>query len=157
MIQMKKSQKIMKNKRLVVLIIILIISCFLLIVEKLIPSIMFKMGVRNYEQGNYDAAYSKLKIAVSANPQNRDYRYYYVETMLKLPPNLEIQKNMFEISQKDLADSADLISDRQIDLWRNSLFLNTGENYIEKASYNDSILRWDVTKMPLKVCIKTST
>src|SRR5574344_841116 len=154
---MKKKFPKVSNRRLFALIMIFIILCFLLLVEKLVPRIMYNIGVNNFLKGNYEKAYKDFQFAVDANPTNRDYRYYYVETMLKLPPTMEIQKNMYDISQKNLADSADLISDRQIDLWKGKILLNSGENYIEKTAYNDSILRWDITKMPLKVCIKSST
>src|SRR5574344_1418772 len=111
---MKKKNLKISNKRLIVLMIILSISIILLIVEKLIPSIMYTLGVKNYEAENYEAAYRDLGIAVGTKPSNKDYRYYYVETMLKLPPTLEIQKNIYDISRANIADSADLIADRQL-------------------------------------------
>ncbi len=151
------SNKKKNNKRLTALLTIFFILAFLLVVEKLFPSISYTMGVSNYNKGNYSEAYNNFKIAVEANPKNRDYRYYLVESMTKLSPTLDIQKEMYDISQKNYADSADLIADRQIELWRNRISLNSGENFIEQAPFNDRILRWDTTKLPIKVYIKRST
>lgn len=145
------------NKRLSGLFIILFVLIMVLIVQKFIPSIAFNSGKQAYEDKDYVKAFSLLRFANEIDSKNREYRYYYVQTMLKLKPTIEIQKEIFNISQANLADAADMIADRQIEIWRNNIFLNVGENYIEQAPLGDEVLRWDAKTFPLKVYIKKDT
>ena len=142
------------TKRIVAISLTLITAFVLYFVFKMLPDIYFNIGKQAYDAKNYKEAYSNLKTAVKLSPKNRDARYYYVQTLMKFPPNLEIQKEFFRISQVNQPDSADLIADRQISTWRNQISLNSGENYIEQVPFNDKILRWDLAKLPLNVCIK---
>lgn len=139
--------------------IILILSAVLVfyVFTKFIPNIYFNIGKNAYEAKDYVKAYKTLKIAVRLSHNNRDYRYYYVLTMLNLRPTLEIQKELFAVAQENLADTADLIADNQVEKWRQQIFFNVGENYIEQVPFNDKILRWDVKKFPLKVKIENAS
>lgn len=120
----------------------------------MLPDIYLNAGKTAYEKGNYKEAYTNFKKAVHLSNKNQDARYYYVQTLIKLAPTLEIQKEIFSISQDNFPDSADLIADEQISKWRNVIVSNIGTNYIEQAPYNNSILRWDVDKFPIKVSIE---
>lgn len=145
------------NKRTLKSLLILFLLIIVLIIQKSIPSIAFNTGKKAYENKDYVKAFKNLKLANELDSKNRECRYYYVETMLKLKPTFEIQKELFRISQVNLSDTADLIADKQIEIWRNNIFLNVGENYIEQAPLGDEILRWDAKTFPLKVYIKKST
>lgn len=147
----------MKSKRIIAISLVLIIAVALYGIQKFIPDIAFNIGKQAYEQKNYPKAYEAFKFAVNLNGRNRDYRYYFVETLLHLKPTLKIQRELFKISQVNMPDSADLIADQQISKWRNQISFNIGENYIEQAPFNEGILRWDVTKFPLKVFIKSNS
>lgn len=145
------------NKRLIGLFSVLFVLIIALIIQKCIPSIAFNLGKQSYENKDYVKAFSLLKFANEIDSKNIEYRYYYVETMLKLKPTLDIQKELFKVSQANLSDTADLLSDKQIEIWRNNIFLNVGENYIEQTPMGDKILRWDAQTFPLKVYIKKDT
>lgn len=144
-------------KRFRTSIFILIIVFLIYIIGKLLPDFYLNLGKNNYANKDYLSAYKNLKIADTLSPKNRDIRYYYVQTLINLNPTLEIQKELYRISQVNQADSADLIADRQISKWRNEIFFNIGSNYIEHAPSDNKVLRWDVTKFPLKVCIKNNS
>lgn len=147
----------MNKKRILAFSLILITLLCLYSVEKFIPDIMFRVGKDAYIGQNYAKAYEMFSYAVRLNKYNRDYRYYLVESMLKLKPTLEVQRELFSLSQSNLSDSADLIADRQISDWRKNILSNSGDNYITEVPFNDKILRWDVKKFPLKVFIETKT
>lgn len=123
----------------------------------MLPDFYLNIGQKAYANKNYQEAYSKLRLANLLSPKNTDARYYYVQTLIKLAPTLEIQKELFSISQANRPDSADLIADRQISKWRNQISHNVGDNYIEQVPFNNKILRWDLSKMPLNVCIKNDS
>jgi len=144
-------------KRISALILVISIALGLYVLKSLIPGIYLNMGKSAYEQKDYKKAYSYLKTASMLNKQDKDCRYYYVQTLVKLPPILAIQKNLYEFSQENFSDSADLIADRQISKWKRQIVLNVGENYIEQVPFNNKILRWDTSKFPLKVFIENTS
>ena len=125
----------------------------LFIVIKTLPEMFFDTGKAAYDRGDYKRAYISLKQALMFNYKNIDARYFYVETLLKFPPTLQVQKDMFKISQVNLPDSADLIADRQVSKWRDQITQNFGNNYIEQVPFNSKVLRWDLDKLPLTVSV----
>lgn len=147
----------MKNKRIIFLSIIFVAAIFLYAILKFVPDIAFNMGKQAYSEKKYSEAYPLLKFAVKLNPYSRDYRYYFAKTMLRLRPTVEVQKDLFDISQVNLADSADLIADQKISAWQNDIAENAGENYIEQAPIDNKILRWDATKFPIRVNIQNNS
>lgn len=145
------------NKRILAASLILISAVFLFLIQKFIPDIAFNIGKDAYIQKDYPKAFQMFKFATTLNGYNKDYRYYFVETMLQLKPTIQIQKELFKLSQTNMADSADLIADQQIAKWKNIILSNAGDNYIEKVPFNDKILRWDPKTFPLKVNIKNNS
>lgn len=144
-------------KRIIAIVLVFVTAFIIYAVYGLIPNIYLSMGKKDYDQKEYQKAYPLLKTAVHLRGQDRDARYYFVQTLLKLSPTLEVQKELYNVSQVNMPDSADLIADRQIAIWRNQISLRSGENYIEQVPFNDKILRWDATKFPLKVYIEPSS
>lgn len=144
-------------KRIIAISSVIVIAFVIYLVNSLIPGIYFNIGRDFYVQNRYQDAYKALKTSIMLNGTDKDCRYYYVQTLTKLPPTLEIQKELFNVSQMNLPDSADLVADRQISKWRNLITNKSGENYIEQVPFNDQILRWDVTKFPLKVMIENDS
>lgn len=140
-----------------VILVLFIASILIWVFSKILPDIFLNSGKTAYEQGNYQEAYPNLRSAFILNHNNPDVRYYYIKTLIKLPPTLKIQKAIYELSQDSLTDSANLIAAQQISTWRNQIALNIGENYIEQAPLNGGILRWDVKKFPLKVSIENNS
>lgn len=144
------------KKTLVFLSTIIFILLFLLIF-KFIPNIYLESGKNDYSNNNYPSAYNNLKIAYGLNPHNQDIRYYYIQTLVKLPATLDVQKAIYEFAQAKQTDSADLIAEQQIGKWKGNILFNAGENYIEETPFNDKILRWDAKKFPLVVNIKNNS
>lgn len=142
-------------KRIFAISLTVALAFFLYFFSKLLPDILTNMGIKAYNQKNYKEAFFDLKLATDLSPHNRDARYYLVQSIINQPPTLDKQKELFKISEMNFPDSADLVADRQISTWRNQIFSNVGSNYIEQVPFNDKILRWDVKKFPLKVCVKT--
>ena len=144
-------------KRILAGILVLIFAFLIYILFKFLPDFYLDLGKNAYQKKDYVSAYKNLKTALVFNPKNLDIRYYYAQTLTNLTPTLEVQKELFQISQANQSDSADLIADRQIALWKNQILMSAGENYIEKTPLDGKILRWDVNKFPLKVYIKNNS
>lgn len=144
-------------KKFFAIILTLLTAFFIYFFHKMLPDIYLNAGKKAYEQNNYLEAYSNLQKAFQLSPKNKDARYYYVETLIKMSPTLKIQEEIFKIAQANLADSADLIADQQISKWQDQISLQAGENYIEQAPFNDKILRWDATKFPITVNIQNNS
>lgn len=145
------------KKRFIATIIILCAGFFLWVFGKMLPDIYLGVGKDLYKQGKYQDAYPNLKAAVLFSRKNPDARYYYVQTLLKLKPTIEIQKELFRVSQANLSDCADLIADRQLAKWKSQISYSIGQNYIEQVPFDDRILRWDRSKFPLKVYIQNNS
>lgn len=144
-------------KRILTSILILIFASLLYVVFKFLPDFYLGIGKSAYLNKDYVSAYKNLKTALIFSPKNTDTRYYYAQTLLNLKPTLEIQEELFKLSQAKISDSANLIADRQITKWKYQILANIGENYIEQAPEDGQILRWDTTKFPLRVYIKNNS
>lgn len=144
-------------KKFLSIILILIFAFMLYVALKFLPDFYLGLGKNAYQNKDYASAYKNLKIALIFGPKNRDARYYYVETLLNLKPTLDVQKELFKLSQTKIADSARLIAKRQISIWKTRILINAGENYIENAPMDGQILRWDVSKFPLWVYFKNNS
>lgn len=144
-------------KKVLNIFLILVFAALIYIIFKFLPDFYSGLGNNAYQNKDYTSAYQDLKMALIFNPKNRDARYYYVKTLLNLKPTLDVQRELFKISQVNQSDSADLIADRQIAIWKNQILMSTGENYIEKAPMEGQILRWDVSKFPLGVYFKNNS
>ena len=118
---------------------------------KFLPEYFYNIGKADFERKNYEKAFVHLGKAYDFNKNNQDYRYYYVQTMLKLKPNKKVQQKLFEISTDKKKDSAHTSAERQIKKWRYNVLQNIGNNYIEQVPLNNKIVRW--SKFPIKISI----
>ncbi len=134
---------------------IFVLLAYLLL--KFLPDFYLNLGKQDYFQGNYASAYKDLKTSLLFRPNNLEARNLYAKTMLNLKPTLEIQKELYKVSQSKLNDSAALIAQIQIQKWKSTILSNIGTNYIDKVPFNEQILRWDVKKFPLKVYIQKNS
>ncbi len=134
--------------------ILLSILAVLVIFVYIAPFFSFNLGKNAYERKDYVKAFSKLHFAYHMHKSNEDYRYYYVLTLTKLKPALQVQKDIFEISQSKIEDSAKRIAASKVAEWRSNINYNTGNNYIYNAPSENGIVRWNTDKMPLKVGLK---
>ena len=122
-------------------------------VFKLMPSYYYWHGQNYYKKQDYVKAHKNFKNAYVFNKHNKDYRYYYVKTLLNLSPCATVQKELFEIASSPQQDSAQQIADRRINKWRNEIITSAGDNYIEQVPLDKGIIRWNEKKFPLKVAI----
>lgn len=144
-------------KRILNIFIILAFAALTYVIFKLLPDFYSGIGKDAYLKKDYITAEQNLKIALVFSPKNRDVRYYYARTLTFMKPTLDVQKELFQLTQTKISDSADLIANRQIAIWRSQILMNSGENYIEKAPSDGQILRWDATKFPLNVYFKNNS
>ena len=132
------------NKRIIILGLIAIICA---LIYRFMPNYFYIQGKINYEQKNYEKAYEYLNKAYISDKNNSDYRYYYVQSMMKLNPSKEIQQDMFKISTDKKFDNAHNNAARQVRKWKNNVMRNIGSNYIEQVPTNKKIMRW--SKFPI--------
>lgn len=152
-----KKKKSNFNKRVFAQVLILTLALSIWVFAKLMPDNNLAEGKKAYQNKDYKTAYVKLKKAVALSPKNYEARYYYIQTLTNLKPTLDVQKETYYLTQNDLADSADLFADRQIEKWRTQIKEASGNTYIEQVPLEKGILRWDVKKFPLKVYIKNNS
>lgn len=144
-------------KRILSIFLVLVCAILVYIIFNFLPDFYLGIGKNAYLNKDYVSAYNNLKTALVFSPKNPDTRYYYVQTLLKLRPTLQIQEELFKISRAKISDSANMISRKQIAKWKYQILANIGENYIEQVPANGQILRWDITKFPLRVFIKNNS
>ena len=144
------------NKDRLITILVCSIAIIYLIVIKAMPHFFFYNGKSAFEKHNYVKAYSNLKKAYYFDKKNKDYRYYFVKTLTNLVPNLEVQKNMFEIASSEEEDSAQSLAENKVTEWKFNVLRNIGDNYIEQTPLDKGIIRWDINKFPIKIKIENN-
>lgn len=140
----------MNNDRKIT-IFICIFAILFGVTVKLLPHFYFLSGKNALNKQDYVAAYKNLKNAYSIDKKNKDYRYFYVQTLLNLSPNVSVQKELFEIAASNQNDSAQELAESKISEWRNNVLQNIGDNYIEQAPMDKGIIRW--SEFPIKFII----
>jgi len=132
---------------------LILILTALLFFAYLLPFISFQIGKGNFLKGNYVKAYKTLAYPYHLHKNNNDYRYYYSQTLTHLKPVLQVQKDMFELSQSKIDDAARRTALRKVNEWRSNVNYNIGNNYIYNAPSEKGIVRWDTNKFPIKVAL----
>ncbi len=134
-------------------IIICAAAILFAICVKSAPVYFFNQGKTALKKQDYVKAHKNLRNAYKFNKNNKDYRYYYVQTLLNLSPTITVQKELFEIASSSNNDSAQDLAENKVAEWRNNVMRNIGDNYIEQAPMDKGIMRWDSEKFPLKITV----
>ena len=140
------------NKEKVIIVTFCTIAIFFAGAVKLLPTIYYNLGQKDFKQQQYIKAYKNFQKAYKLNDQNKDYRYFYVQTLSKLQPTLKVQKEVFALASSKEKDSAQQVAESLVSKWHDNIIQNIGNNYIEQTPINNKIIRWD--KFPLKVSIE---
>ncbi len=137
------------------IITILVCAFFILfaVFLKATPVCFYYQGKSALGKKDYIKAHKCLKNAYNFDKKNKDYRYYYVQSLLRLSPTVTVQKEMFNIASSDDKDSAQTVAEAKIAEWRNNILGNIGNNYIEQAPSDKGIVRWSIEKFPLKIAL----
>ncbi len=109
--------------------------------------------MKYYNAGDYVNALKNFDTARLLSPSNSEYRYNYVQALIKFRPTISVQKMMFKFVEDGKKDSASVAAGIQIAVWKNNINQLYGNNYIEQAPINNAIIRWDPKTFPLKVYI----
>ena len=123
------------------------------IIVKCVPGFYYLKGKHELSKKEYVKAYNDLKKANNLNKNNSEYRYYFVQVLIKLPPNYYVQKSLFEIAYSKKEDSASKIAKSRIYAIKNKLLREYGDNYIGQAPMESGIMRWNVKSFPLKYVV----
>lgn len=137
------------------IITILVCAFFILfaVFLKATPVCFYYQGKSALDKKDYIKAHKCLKNAYNFDKKNKDYRYYYVQSLLRLSPTVTVQKEMFNIASSDDKDSAQTVAEAKIAEWRNNILSNIGNNYIEQAPSDKGIVRWSIENFPLKIAL----
>ena len=65
------------------------------IIVKVLPIFYSWQGQNFLDKKDYVKAHSALKKAYNLNRSNKDIRYFYVQSLNHLSPNVEVQKEVF--------------------------------------------------------------
>lgn len=145
-----------KKKRIIFFWMILFIALGFLITRIFIVDIACEVGKAAYQNKQYEQAAKLLKTVYSINPDNKECLYYWAASLSKLPITLENQKDLYKIAQSDNDSAGELLASKILKSYKAKILLKSGDNYIEKALYNDTVLRWNLENLPLKYCIESS-
>ena len=118
-----------------------------------LPSVFYKLGKNFYENKNYISAQKYLNAALAIKPDNPDYRYYYVQTLINMPASYDNQRLIFYFASSENDDSAKMIANEKLSEWKSKIRAKYGDTYIEQAPMDSRILRWDKNSFPLKVYV----
>lgn len=140
-------------------ITVFICTCVILfgILFKAAPIFFYHQGKMQMHKKNYANARESLKKAYFFDRSNKDIRYYYVQSLLRLNPDESVQKEIFDMALNNQEDSAQHAALNAVNEWRNNVTYNIGDNYIEQAPFEKGIIRWDVNKFPLKINISNES
>lgn len=140
-------------------ITIFICTCVILfgILFKAAPIFFYHQGKIQMQKKDYINARESLKKAYFFDKNNKDIRYYYVQSLIRLKPDENVQKEVFNLAVSPQEDSAQHAALKTITDWKNNVIYNIGDNYIEQAPYEKGIIRWDVKKFPLKINISNES
>lgn len=122
----------------------------------IIPRFFYFAGKTKLDSKQYLSASKFLKNALFFKPENKDYRYYYVLSLSELKPTYSIQKEMYKYANSAQNDGAQILASNKLNEWIRNIHDNIGNNYIEQAPMDSSIIRWNKNSFPLKVYIDTS-
>ena len=142
------------NKQIINKIVFTFSLLIILIIFFNIPFFLCSAGKSSLEKNQTVKAYKLLQKAYILRPKNKEIRHNYVKSMTYLKPSEKIQTEMFKFSQSKTPDAAQKLAEHQITMWKSNILGNIGDNYIEQATYDKNLLRWDINTFPLKVLIE---
>ena len=133
-------------------VILLIVGAILIVsVRILMIPLCFKLGKDAYNNQDYVNARHYLSYAIKYNKKNQEYRKYYINTLLKLPKLLDVQRDIYDISEINVSDNANLLANKYIEETRAAL--HNQDSYIDQVPIEGKALHWN--KQPIRVEIKT--
>ncbi len=141
--------------------LITIIICTAIIITGILyksaPMIYYKKGRALLDKQDYARARYNFQKSYFFDNKNKDNRYYYVQALIHLPPDISVQKELFEIANGNLDDSAQQAAMQQINEWKNQIAYKIGDNYIEQTPFESGTVRWDKDTFPLKININNES
>ena len=141
----------LKAKYLILSIVVIFAAYYT--TTALAPEILFFKGKALYNNKKYEAGIKYIEKALIFQPQNPDYRYYYVKTLSELKPTYKVQRLMYKIANEAGDDSANFLAKEKIAEWKKNIYENIGNNYIEQVPADVNVIRWNKSSFPLKVYI----
>lgn len=125
----------------------------------------FQSGKDAFYRKNYHKAYSDLKAALKKDPNNVNCRYYLSQTLIHTGNFTEAKNEYVRIIKiSPLSKAAEFsrlglakIKKYELSLKEkknyDSINSGFGDNYIKNALVKGQVIRWDKSKMPLKVYV----
>ncbi len=134
--------------------ILIIFGIFFVTMVKCLPMLYFTIGKSAFNSKQYAKANTYFLFAKNLNPTNHDYRYQYALSLSKLTPTMNIQKEVFALSEDKNKDRAVIVAQQIVAGWAAKIFENYGSNYIDRVAYDNNVVRWNPDTFPLQVAIE---
>lgn len=135
----------------------LVLSILLLLAYHFVPKILFQMGMTNFNQKNFEKSSYYFSKALLFEPNNIDFRYYYIAAISELKPSYSIQKAIYSYANdENKSDGAKILAQNKLAEWQKIIKANSGNNYIEQAPADSNIIRWNKDSFPLSVYIEST-
>lgn len=140
--------------RIIIILICIVAIAFGLFV-KFLPVIYYNIGKNSFDNKDYVTAYKNFSKAYNISKKDKELRYYYTKTLTKLSPTMKVQKELFEIAEGNINDSAKTTAAIKVEELKKRFTALTYDNYIEQVPSERGVIRWDLKSFPLKIAIKT--
>lgn len=137
----KKSMKV----TLVIFGLLLFVMWFIYYaLYNMMPEHLMQQGKKYMDVQEYQKALKMFKGASNARPYDPEPVYYQALALSKMPPTLENQAALYEISQLDNCDKASEYADAVMLNMKKQIDKQVGPNYAGNVLYNDVVFRWNI-------------
>lgn len=150
----KKKLKI--KKRSIFLTFILLVVLTFALLRFFLPELLFEMGKTLYDAKDYKTSSELFKNAYKFRPENREYPYYWAMSLSHMPLSYNVQSDLYRISQFEQGTRAEVYATNVLNIFKEQVMSKIGGNYIEEATHDNQVLRWNLSFLPLKYYIDTS-
>lgn len=150
----KKKLKI--KKRSIFLTFVLLIVLIFALFRFFLPELLFEMGKKTFEAKDYKTSSELFKNAYKFRPENKEYPYYWALSLSYLPLSYNVQADLYKISQFEMNAKAEVYATKVLNVFKEKILSRVGSNYIEEATHDNQVLRWNLAYLPLKYYVDTN-
>lgn len=140
----EKRKKSMKVTLVIFGLLLLVMWFIYYALANMMPEHLMQQGKKYMDVQEYQKALKMFKGAANARPYDAEPVYYQALALSKMPPTLENQAALYEISQLDNCDKASEYADAVMLNMKKQIDRQVGPNYAGNVLYNDVVFRWNI-------------
>lgn len=134
-----------KKRNNFLLINILLLFLFLALIIKLfLIDFIYLYGQNKYEKKEYEISAEIFQTVCPLKANNNECMYLLTSSLANLPLTYNNQKKLVEIASMDNDSAAQFLASQILQEFKNKINHKFSPHYIEKALYNDTVIRWNL-------------